>query len=281
VDGFGPRLSFFFNAHLDFLEEIAKYRAARRIWARIMKDRFKAKDPRSMMIRFHTQTAGCTLTAQQPMNNIVRVAFQALAAVLGGTQSLHTNSMDEAIALPTEDAVRIALRTQQIIAHESGAADSIDPLGGSWLIESLTDEIEKRAVEYIEKIDEMGGAVKAVERGYMQEEIQNAAYEWQKEVESNRRIVVGVNKFQTDQAVKPAPFRVDPEMENKQKERLAALRAERDSAAVEAALKKLKAQAEDPAGEIFPFILDAVRAEATLGEICDTMRKVFGVYKAK
>ncbi len=281
LDAFAGRLSFFFNAHSNLFEEIAKFRAARRMWAKIMKERFGAKNPRSMMLRFHTQTAGSMLTAQQAENNIVRVTLQALAGVLGGTQSLHTNSMDEALALPTEDAARIALRTQQIIAHESGAADTIDPLAGSYFIESLTGEIEKRAFEYIDKIDKMGGAVKSIEKNYMQEEIHNSAYKWQKEVEQNKRVVVGVNKFRIEEKTRPPHFHLNPEMEKAQREKLARLRDERDGDAVDAALAKLKLQAQDPKGELFPYILDAARREATLGEICNTLRAVFGVYRAK
>lgn len=277
VDTFGPRLSFFFNAHLDFLEEVAKYRAARRLWAAIMKERFGAKNPRSMMIRFHTQTAGCTLTAQQPKNNIVRVAFQALAAVLGGTQSLHTNSMDEALCLPSEEAVRIALRTQQLIAYETGVADTADPLGGSYYLESLTDEIHDRALAYIEKIDEMGGAVAAVEKGYIQREIQESAYRYQKDIEKGARVVVGVNRFQIEEPEPSNLLRVDPAVREDQAKRLAALRARRDGERVSRAIEALRFAAQSD-GNVMPPILEAVRAYATLGEICDVLRGVFGEY---
>lgn len=281
LDAFAGRLSFFFNAHNNLFEEVAKFRAARRLWARIMKERFGAKNPRSMMMRFHTQTAGSMLTAQQPETNIVRVTLQALAGALGGTQSLHTNSMDEAIALPTEDSVRIALRTQQIIAAESGVTETIDPLAGSYFVESLTDEIEKRAMEYISKIDDMGGAVKAVETGYMQDEIHNSAYQWQRDVETGKRTVVGVNKHTMKDEVRPAPFKINPAVEADQKQKLKELRAARDGAAVDSALGKIVEQAKTPDGEIFPFILEAARAEATLGEICDALRSVFGTHKAR
>jgi methylmalonyl-CoA mutase N-terminal domain/subunit len=278
VDGFGPRLSFFFNAHLDFLEEIAKYRAARRIWARIMRERFKAKDPRSMMIRFHTQTAGCTLTAQQPMNNIVRVAFQALAAVLGGTQSLHTNSMDEALALPSEQAVQIALRTQQLIAYESGVCDTVDPLGGAYYLEALTREIEKRAETYIRKIDEMGGAASAIEKGFIQREIQESAYRFQREIERKERVVVGVNRFQVQEEKPRNLLRVDPAVRASQLEKIRKLKSERDSAGVTKCLVELKAAASSADNLMVP-ILDAVKCYATLGEICNVLRDVFGEYK--
>ncbi len=278
IDSFGPRLSFFFNAHLDFMEEIAKYRAARSLWAKIMKERFGAKNPKSLMIRFHTQTAGCTLTAQQPKNNIVRVAFQALAAVLGGTQSLHTNSMDEALCLPSEEAVRIALRTQQLVAYETGVADTVDPLGGSYYVESLTREIYKRAQEYIKKIDEMGGAVEAVEQGFIQREIQDSAYKYQREIEKEERIVVGVNRFQT-QEEKPANLlRVDPDVRVGQIEQLKRLKSERDNKKVKQALADLRVGAEG-SDNLMPLILDAVKAYGTLGEICDVLRGVFGEYQ--
>ena len=277
VDSFGARLSFFFNAHQDFLEEVAKYRAARRMWARIMKERFKATNPKAMMLRFHTQTAGCTLTAQQPDNNVVRVAFQALSAVLGGTQSLHTNSRDEALALPSEDSVQIALRTQQIIAHEIGAADTVDPLAGSYFIEALTNEIERLAMEYIRKIDEMGGAVKAVECGFIEEEIQDSAYTFQKAVETGDQVIVGVNRFQTEQKVPTNLLRVDPTVRTVQSERLTKLRAERDSSAATAALEKLRAAARGTEN-LMPPILDAVKKRVTLGEICGVLREVFGEY---
>jgi methylmalonyl-CoA mutase N-terminal domain/subunit len=278
VDTFGPRLSFFFNAHLDFLEEIAKYRAARRLWARIMKERFKARDPRSMMIRFHTQTAGCTLTAQQPKNNIVRVAFQALAAVLGGTQSLHTNSMDEALCLPSEEAVQIALRTQQLIAHESGVCDTVDPLGGSYYLETLTREICERSEEYIRKIDEMGGAAAAIEKGFIQREIQESAYRYQREIEKGDRVVVGLNRFQVQEERPSNLLRVDPAVRTSQVERLRKLRAERNAGQVSEALAGLKAAARGR-DNLMPPILKAVKAYATLGEICDVLREVFGEYR--
>jgi methylmalonyl-CoA mutase N-terminal domain/subunit len=278
VDEFGPRLSFFFNAHLDFLEEIAKFRAARRLWATIMQDRFKAKDPRSMMMRFHTQTAGCTLTAQQPKNNIVRVAFQALSAVLGGTQSLHTNSMDEAFALPGEEAVQIALRTQQLIGYESGVADTVDPLGGSYYIEELTEEIFNRAKEYIDKIDEFGGAASAIERGFIQREIQDSAYRYQREIEKGERLVVGVNKFQVEEESPKDLLRVDPAVRVSQMESLKRLKSERDNARVRDILMELKNAAEGK-NNLMPIILDAVKVYATLGEICDALRDVFGEYQ--
>jgi len=278
VDVFGPRLSFFFNAHLDFLEEVAKFRAARRLWAKIMKDRFKAKNSRSWMLRFHTQTAGCTLTAQQPHNNIVRVGWQALAAVLGGTQSLHTNSMDEALALPSEQSVQIALRTQQLIAYESGAADTADPLGGSYYIEALTDEIEKRASDYIAKIDQLGGSVAAIERGYIQQEIQESAYRYQKEIEAGDRVMVGVNMFQTKEPPPKGLLKVDPKVREMQLKRLAQLRASRDGKRVETSLAGLKKIAEGD-GNLMAPILDCVRTHCTLGEICDVLRGVFGEYE--
>lgn len=278
VDDFAPRLSFFFNAHNDLLEEVAKYRAARRLWAKIMKERFHAKNPKSMKLKFHTQTAGSTLTAQQPDNNIIRVTIQTLAAVLGGTQSLHTNSRDEALALPTEESVRIALRTQQVVAYESGVADTIDPLAGSYYIESMTDKIEKEAMEYIEKIDELGGAPKAIDKGYIQKEIQDSAYRYQMEVESNERIVVGVNKFQIEEEHHKDILKVDPEVERMQKGKLEKLRAERDNEKVEAKLEALKLAAKGD-DNLMPFILDAVREYGTLGEICGVLRDVFGEYQ--
>jgi methylmalonyl-CoA mutase N-terminal domain/subunit len=277
VDAFAGRLSFFFNAHNDLLEEVAKFRAARRLWARIMKDRFHARDPRSMMLRFHTQTAGSMLTAQQPDNNVVRVTIQALAAVLGGTQSLHTNSRDEALGLPTEDSVRIALRTQQIIANESGVADVIDPLGGSWAIEAMTDEIEARAEEYVRKIDEMGGMVHAISKGYVQREIQDAAYAWQKRVEAKEQVVVGVNAFRADDPPVPV-MKVDPALEERQVTRLKAFRARRDQAAARRALDAVRAAA-NGRDNLMPVLLAAVKANATKGEIADALREVFGEYK--
>jgi methylmalonyl-CoA mutase N-terminal domain/subunit len=279
VDQFGPRLAFFFCCHLDFFEEVAKFRAARRLWARIMRERFKAKNPRSWMLRFHTQTAGCTLTAQQPKNNIVRVAYQAMAAVLGGTQSLHTNSMDEALALPTEEAVQIALRTQQLLAHEFGVADTVDPMGGSFYVERLTDEIEERAMDYIRKIDEMGGSPRAIEMGFIQKEIQEAAYTYQKEIESGERVVVGVNRFQVQEPPFKGILRVDPAVRQRQVERLERIRKHREAGKVGRALEALHKAAQSTEN-ILPHILEAVRAQATLGEICDVLRDVFGEYQA-
>ena len=278
VDTFGPRLSFFFNAHLDFFEEVAKYRAARRLWARIMKERFKAKNPKSMMIRFHTQTAGCTLTARQASNNIVRVAFQALAAVLGGTQSLHTNSMDEALCLPSEEAVQIALRTQQLIAHESGVCDTIDPLAGSYYVETLTQEIDQRAEAYIKMIDEMGGAAAAIEKGFVQREIQESAYQYQREIENGKRVVVGMNRFEVEEEKPTNLLRVDPSVRVSQVERLKKLRSERDNDMVSKSLSELKRVAQGREN-LMPTILSAVKAYATLGEICDVLRDVFGEYQ--
>ncbi|MDO8784916.1 MAG: methylmalonyl-CoA mutase family protein [Syntrophales bacterium] len=278
VDSFASRLSFFFNSHNNFLEEIAKFRAARRLWAKIMKERFKAKKEESCMLRFHTQTAGCTLTAQQPDNNVVRVAFQALAAVLGGTQSLHTNSRDEAFALPSEDSVRIALRTQQIIAYESGIADVVDPLGGSYALEVLTNEIEKKATEYIEKIDSMGGAIKAIEAGYIQQEIGESAYQYQREIEAKKRIIVGVNQFQVEEDPLQNILRISPEVEKYQRGKLSVIKKERDQGKVKEALVVLKKTAQGTEN-LFPPVLDAVRSYASLGEIADTLREVFGEYK--
>ncbi len=278
VDTFAPQLSFFFNAHNDFFEEVAKFRAARRLWARIMRERFKAQDPRSCMLRFHTQTGGSTLTAQQPMNNIVRVTLQAFAAVCGGTQSLHTNSWDEALALPTEESVRVALRTQQIIAYESGATATIDPLAGSYYVEHLTGEIERQAMAYIAKIDEMGGAVRAIERGYMQREIQEAAYQYQRQVESGERVVVGVNRFQVEEPAPTNLLRVDPAVQEAQRRKLAEVKARRDQAAVGRALADLRAAAQGT-DNLMPPILAAVKAYATLQEICDVLRGVFGEYQ--
>ena len=279
VDSFAPRLSFFFNAHNNLLEEVAKFRAARRLWARIMRDKFGAQHPNSLRLRFHTQTAGSMLTAQQPENNVVRVTLQALAAVLGGTQSLHTNSRDEALSLPTKESVQIALRTQQIIAHESGVADSIDPLAGSYLIESWTDEIEKRAVDYLKKIGDMGGALKAIERGYIQREIQEAAYRWQRSVDQGENVVVGINRFRTEEPLELDLLRVDPVVGERQAERLRALRTRRDTGTVSAALSRLEAGARGN-DNLMPLILNAVTAYATLGEICGVMRSVFGEYQA-
>jgi methylmalonyl-CoA mutase N-terminal domain/subunit len=278
VDAFGPRISFFFNAHLDFFEEVAKYRAARRLWAKIMKERFKAKDPRSLMIRFHTQTAGCTLTAQQPKNNIVRVAFQALAAVLGGTQSLHTNSMDEALCLPSEEAVQVALRSQQIVAYETGVSDTVDPLGGSYYVEELTREIFSRAEAYINKIDEMGGAAAAIEKGFIQREIQDSAYRYQREIERGERVVVGLNRFQVQEEKPKNLLRVDPALRLSQIEKLKKMKARRDQRLVAEALAELKKAAAGKDNLMVP-ILRAVKTYATLGEICDTLREVFGEYR--
>jgi len=280
VDDFAGRLSFFWNAHNNVLEEVAKFRASRRIWARIMKERFGATNPKSMMLRFHTQTAGSMLTAQQPANNIVRVALQTAAAVLGGTQSLHTNSQDEALALPTEDSVRVALRTQQIVAYESGLADVVDPLAGSYFIEALTDKIEQEAMAYIEKIDELGGAVVAIEKGYIQREIQESAYKWQMEVEAQQRIIVGVNKFQIEEKPVEGLLRVDSSVGELQKQKLDDLRAKRDNEAVQAKLAMLEKAAGEEETNLMPFILEAVKVYATLGEICGVMRKVFGEYEA-
>ena len=278
VDVFGPRISFFFNAHLDFFEEVAKYRAARRLWAKIMKERFKAKDPRSLMIRFHTQTAGCTLTAQQPKNNIVRVAFQALAAVLGGTQSLHTNSMDEALCLPSEEAVQVALRSQQIIAYESGVSDTVDPLGGSYYTEELTREIFSRAEAYIKKIDDMGGAAAAIEKGFIQREIQDSAYQYQREIERGERVVVGLNRFQVQEEKPKNLLRVDPAVRLSQIENLKKLKSRRNQRLVTETLSELKKAAEGKDNLMMP-IFRAVKTYATLGEICDTLRQVFGEYR--
>jgi len=278
VDDFGPRLSFFFNAHNDLFEEVAKFRAARRMWARIMRDRFHAKNPKSMMLRFHTQTAGCTLTAQQPENNVVRVAMQALSAVLGGTQSLHTNSRDEALALPSEQAAKIALRTQQILAYESGVTETVDPLAGSYYVESLTNEIEEKALAYIRTIDEMGGVQRAIEKNYMQQEIQDSAYTYQKEIESASRIVVGVNKFQVEEDVASDLMYVDPKVEEIQQRKLATLKGTRDQAKTSAALAAMR-EASRTDENLMPFIVKAVEAYATIGEICGVLREEFGEYK--
>ena len=278
VDDFAPRLSFFFNAHNDLLEEVCKYRAARRLWARIMKERFEAKAKKSMQLKFHTQTAGSTLTAQQSDNNIIRVTVQTLAAVLGGTQSLHTNSRDEAMALPTEDSVKIALRTQQIVAHESGVTETVDPLAGSYYVENLTNRIEEEAMNYINTIDELGGATKAIEKGYIQKEIQNSAYRHQMEVESLDTIVVGVNKFQTEETEKKELLKVDPEVEKNQKEKIRKLKSERNNEKVKETLATLKEKAKTDEN-LMPYILDAVKEYATLGEICNELRDVFGEYQ--
>jgi len=278
IDKFAPRISFFFNAHNNFLEEVAKFRAARRMWARIMREHFKAKDPRSWMLRFHTQTAGSTLTAQQPENNIVRTALQALAAVLGGTQSLHTNSYDEALALPTEQAARIALRTQQIVAYESGVPQTVDPLAGSYYVETLTNEIETRANAYLEKIEALGGMIEALERGYVQQEIQNAAYEYQQQVDREQAVVVGVNRFAVDEEKPILIQRIDDSLERKQVERLRGLRLRRDPGPWQAALRRIEDAARSHTN-LMPHILAAVEANATVGEVSDTMRKVFGEYQ--
>jgi methylmalonyl-CoA mutase N-terminal domain/subunit len=275
IDRFAGQLSFFFNSHNNLFEEVAKFRAARRMWAHIMSERFHAKDPRSMMLRFHTQTAGSTLTAQQPDNNIVRTAYQALAAILGGTQSLHTNAKDEALALPTEDSARIALRTQQILAYETGVADVVDPLAGSYYIESLTNTIEEQAWQYIEQIDALGGSVHAIERGFMQAEIERAAYNYQLALEQERAIIVGVNRFTAENEQHPALLRIDAEVGKRQAAKLTALRQQRDNALAEQRLRALKDGAEGKAN-LMPLLIDAVEAYATLGEISDTMRQVFG-----
>jgi methylmalonyl-CoA mutase, N-terminal domain len=278
ADQFAPRLSFFFNSHSNLLEEVAKFRAARRMWARIMRERFGACNPRSLMLRFHTQTAGSTLTAQQPEINIVRTALQALAAVLGGTQSLHTNSFDEALALPTEEAARIALRTQQIIAYESGSPQTIDPLAGSYYLESLTSDIERRANEYLDKIDALGGMLKAIERGFVQQEIQNAAYEFQQAVDRLEQVVVGVNRFTTDQHAQVPLYRGDEGLERKQVERLRSLRARRDPANWKSAIQAIEDAARSSTN-LMPHIIHAVESCCTVGEISDAMRRVFGEYK--
>jgi len=278
VDEFAPQLSFFFNAHNDLLEEVAKYRAARRLWARIVQDRFHARDPRSLLLRFHAQTAGSALTAQQPENNLVRVALQALAAVLGGCQSLHCNALDEALALPTEQTALLALRTQQILAHETGVANTIDPLGGSYAIEALTSEIESRASDYLRRIDAMGGMLRAVEQGYVQAEIQKAAYDYQLTVERGEQTVVGMNQFQTEKEVPIPLLRIDPEIEREQVERLRALRARRDAAKTTATLAEVARRARG-AENLMPAVLAAIEAWATVGEIADALRRVFGEYE--
>src|SRR6201988_63026 len=278
VDNFAPRISFFFNAHNNLLEEIAKFRAARRLWARIMRDRFNARDPRSMMLRFHTQTAGSSLTAQQPEVNVVRTTIQALAAILGGTQSLHTNSMDEALALPTEAAARVALRTQQVIAYESGVAETADPLAGSYAIEQLTNDMEAGALEYLKKIETMGGMLRAIETGYVQREIQESAYRYQKAIETHEQVVVGVNRFQIDEEPPVNVLRIDPVLEQAQVERVRALRERRDAEAVTAALQKLE-QTAATNENLLPRILVCVEAYATVGEISNTLRRVWGEYR--
>jgi methylmalonyl-CoA mutase, N-terminal domain len=277
VDSFAAQLSFFFNAHNNFLEEIAKFRAARRLWAKIMHERFQAKDERSQTLRFHTQTAGSTLTAQQPENNVVRVALQALSAVMGGTQSLHTNSMDEALWLPTEKSVQVALRTQQIIAHESGVADTIDPFAGSYYMEYLTDQIEQRAQDYIDKIDQMGGAQAAIENGYMQNEIQNAAYWYQKAVEDKEQIIVGVNQFQVDEKIDLEHLQVDPSIEQNQRARLQKLRSQRDSTRVNELLSHLESASKQDEN-LIPIFVECVENSITLGEISAVLRESWGEY---
>jgi methylmalonyl-CoA mutase N-terminal domain/subunit len=279
VDQFAGRLSFFFNSHNDFFEEVAKFRAARRLWAKIMKNRFKAKDENSMQLRFHTQTAGSTLTAQQPENNTIRVAIQALAAILGGTQSLHTNSRDEALALPTEDSVRIALRTQQILAYESGVTNTIDPLGGSYFLETLTDRLEEQAVQYIKEIDDMGGMVKAIEKGFVQKEIAAMAYKYQKEVEKNEKTIVGVNKFQTEEEAKLTLQKIDPQIEREAISNLQKIKAKRDNKLVKSLLEKLRKEAKDEKCNLMPTLIETVKAYTTLGEVCEVLREVFGEFK--
>jgi methylmalonyl-CoA mutase N-terminal domain/subunit len=279
IDDFAPRLSFFFNSHNDLFEEVAKFRAARRVWAKVMRDRYGAKDPRSWMLRFHTQTAGCSLTAQQPYNNIVRVTIQALAAVMGGTQSLHTNSLDETLALPTERAARIALRTQQIIAHESGVINSVDPLGGSFFVEELTDRMEKGCFDYIQKIDQFGGMVEAIEAGFPQREIWDASYQYQRSVDSGEKMVVGVNAFRMQTEDRYDPLYIDESVTADQIANLNAVRARRDGRAVEQTLQALRNAAADPNANTMPFIIEAVKTYATVGEISDALREVFGTYQ--
>jgi methylmalonyl-CoA mutase N-terminal domain/subunit len=279
VDDFAPRLSFFFNAHIDFFEEIAKYRAARRIWARELRGRYGAKNPRSWLMRFHTQTAGVSLTAQQPEVNIVRTALEALAAVLGGTQSLHTNSFDEALALPTEDAVRIALRTQQVIAHETGAVNTIDPLGGSYYLEDLTNRLEAEAYDYFDRIEKLGGVIPAIKENFFQREIADASFRYQHELEQKQRIIVGVNRYELEDEPEVEILRIDPELERRQIERVQTLRGRRESAAVEAALSALAEAAAREDVNLMPLLLEASRAYATLGEMCEKLREVWGVWR--
>jgi methylmalonyl-CoA mutase N-terminal domain/subunit len=279
LNHFASRLSFFFDATSSLFEEVAKFRAARRLWAKIMRERFKAEDPNAWMLRFHTQTSGVALTAQQPQNNIVRVTMQALAAALGGTQSLHTNSFDEAYALPSAEAARIALRTQQIVAHESGTTDTVDPIAGSYYVEALTNEIEQQANDYIEKIDDMGGAVVATEKGYMQREIVESAYKNQREVEKKEKVIVGVNEFTIDEKIALKTLRVDPAVEKQQIEKLNALKHRRNKRKMETAIEKLRNAAEKEEN-VMPPVLEAVKAYATLGEICDALRSIYGEYKA-
>ncbi len=278
IDAFAPRLAFFFNAHNNFFEEAAKFRAARRIWAKIMKEHYQAKDPKSWKMRFHTQTGGSTLTAQQPDNNIVRVTMQALAAVLGGTQSLHTNSRDEALSLPTEESARIALRTQQIIANESGVADTVDPLAGSYYVEELTDQIEKDVESYLDRIRDIGGAVQAVEEGFMQREIQQKAYETQKNIEKEKEVIVGLNKYKLDEEVNPDLLKVDEALEQAQIQSMNTVRQERDQDAVDESLEVIRKKAKDNNANLIPFILEAVKVYATIGEICNVLRDEFGEY---
>ena len=277
VDTFAPRLSFFFNAHLDFFEEIAKYRAARRIWAKLMKNKYNAQNPRSLLLRFHTQTAGCSLTAQQPENNIIRTAFQAMSAVLGGTQSLHTNSMDETYALPTEKSVKIALRTQQLIAYETGAANTIDPIGGSYYVEALTDKLEKLTYEYFDKIETLGGVVPAIDKGFFQREISRSAYEYQKALEKKQKYHVGVNIFEEEENIEIELLKIPEEVEIDQKKSLKLIKEERNNTKVKETLKQLKDAAESEEN-LMPRILDCVREYATLGEMCSTLKEVFGIY---
>ncbi|HZT83837.1 MAG TPA: methylmalonyl-CoA mutase family protein [Gaiellaceae bacterium] len=279
VDSFAPRLSFFFNAHLDFFEEIAKYRAARRIWARQMRERYGARDPRSWLMRFHTQTAGVSLTAQQPEVNLIRTAIEALAAVLGGTQSLHTNSFDEALALPTEHAVRLALRTQQVIAHETGVVNTIDPLGGSYYLEQLTNELERQAYDYFERIEELGGVIPAIEQNFMQREIAEASFRYQSEVERGERVVVGVNRYEVEEEQPVEILRIDPALERKQVERVRAVRERRDAAAAETALARLREDAAHPDRNLMEPIMVASRAYVTMGEMCDALRDVWGTWR--
>jgi methylmalonyl-CoA mutase N-terminal domain/subunit len=279
VDSFAPRLSFFFNAHLDFFEEIAKYRAARRIWARQMREKYGARDPRSWLMRFHTQTAGVSLTAQQPEVNLIRTAIEALAAVLGGTQSLHTNSFDEALALPTEHAVRLALRTQQVIAHETGVVNTIDPLGGSYYLEQLTNELERQAYDYFERIEELGGVIPAIEQNFQQREIAEASFRYQSEVERGERVVVGVNRYEQQDEQPIEILRIDPALEQKQIERVQAVRERRDSAVAEAALARLKEDATHEDRNLMEPIMEASRAYVTMGEMCDALREVWGTWR--
>jgi methylmalonyl-CoA mutase N-terminal domain/subunit len=278
VDDFAPRLSFFFNAHIDFFEEIAKYRAARRIWARELRERYGAKNPRSWLMRFHTQTAGVSLTAQQPEVNIVRTALEAMAAVLGGTQSLHTNSFDEALALPTEDAVRLALRTQQVIAHETGVVNTIDPLGGSYYLEDLTNRLEAEAYDYFDRIEKLGGVIPAIKENFFQREIADASFRYQHEVEQRQRVIVGVNRYELEDEQELEILRIDPALERKQIERVQGLRGRRDSAAVESALARLRGAAADEKDNLMPPLVNAARAYVTLGEMCDALRDVWGIW---